>query len=83
MKARVRKWGNSLALRIPKALATETGLGENAEVELSADNGRLIISPRKRPRKRKYTLKELLRGITPENLHGEISFGPPVGKEIW
>lgn len=83
MKTRVQKWGNSLALRIPKALAIETGLGENAEVELSSDNGRLVITAHKRARKRKYTLKELLRGITPENLHGEISFGPPVGKEIW
>ena len=83
MKTRVQKWGNSLALRIPKALATETGLGENAEVELSSDNGRLVITPRKRTRKGKYKLKDLLRGITPENLHGEISFGPPVGREVW
>lgn len=83
MKARVQKWGNSLALRIPKALATETGLGENAEVELSSDNGRLVVTPRKRKRKPKYTIEEMLRGITPENLHGEIDFGPPVGREVW
>jgi antitoxin MazE len=83
MKTRVQKWGNSLALRIPKALATETGLGENAEVELSSDNGRLVVTPRKRKRKPKYTIEEMLRGITPENLHGEIDFGPPVGKEVW
>jgi antitoxin MazE len=83
MTTRVRKWGNSLAIRIPKALATAIGLSENAEVELSSDRGRLVILPLKRTRKRKYSLKELLRGITPENLHGEIDFGPPVGKEIW
>jgi antitoxin MazE len=83
MKARVQKWGNSLAVRIPKALAAEAGLSENAEVELSSDSGRLIVSARKRTRKRKYKLKDLLRGITPENLHGEISFGPPVGGEVW
>jgi antitoxin MazE len=83
MTTRVRKWGNGLAIRIPKALATEIGLSENAEVELSSDRGRLVITPLKRTRKRKYSLKEMLRGITPENLHGEIDFGPPVGKEIW
>jgi antitoxin MazE len=83
MKARVKKWGNSLAVRIPKPLAAEIGLSENAEVELSSDRGRLVVSPLKRTRKRKYSLKEMLRGITPENLHGEIDFGPPVGKEVW
>jgi antitoxin MazE len=83
MKARVRKWGNCLAVRIPKAIATEVGLHQNAEVELSSNRGRLVITPLKRTRKRKYSLKEMLRGITPENLHGEIDFGPPVGKEIW
>jgi antitoxin MazE len=83
MKARVKKWGNSLAVRIPRALAAEIGLSENTEVELSSDRGRLVISPLKRTRKRKYSLKEMLRSITPENLHGEIDFGRPVGKEIW
>lgn len=83
MKARVQKWGNSLALRIPKALASETGLGENAEVELASENGRLVVTPRKRTRKPKYSLQEMLRGITPDNLHGEIDFGPPVGREAW
>jgi antitoxin MazE len=83
MKTRVQKWGNSLALRIPKALAAEAGLGENAEVELSSDNGRLVVTPRKKKRKPKYSVEEMLRGITPENLHGEIDFGPPVGREVW
>jgi antitoxin MazE len=83
MKARVEKWGNRLAIRIPKALATAVGLRENTEVELSPNNGRIVITLPKRIRRRKYKLKELLRGITPENRHGEIDFGPPVGKEVW
>jgi antitoxin MazE len=83
MKARVQKWGNSLAVRIPKALATETGLGENTEVELTSDNGRIVVTPRKRKHKPKYTIEEMLRGITPDTLHGEIDFGPPVGREVW
>jgi antitoxin MazE len=83
MKARVQKWGNSLAVRIPKVLASETGLGENAEVELSAANGRIVLTPRTRKRKPKYTVEEMLRGITLDSLHGEIDFGPPVGREVW
>ena len=80
MKARVQKWGNSLALRIPKALAAETGLAEDAEVELSKVKGKLVVTPVK---KHRYTLDELVSGITDENRHGEVDFGPPVGGEVW
>jgi len=83
MKARVQKWGNGLALRIPKAIAAQIGLRENAEVELSSNRSRLVITVHKQTQTLKFTLKQLLRGITPENRHGLIDFGPPVGKEIW
>jgi antitoxin MazE len=78
MKARVRKWGNSLALRIPRAVAAETGLAEDAEVELSVEAGKLVVTPLARP---KYTLDELVGRITAANRHGEVDFGPPVGGE--
>lgn len=80
MKTRVQKWGNSLALRIPKAFATEAGLSENAPVELTLCEGKLVVQtlPQKAP-----TLGELLRGVTDENLHGEWDTGPAVGKEVW
>jgi len=80
MVTKVRKWGNSLAVRIPKALAREIEAECGCEVNLEVENGRLVITPVKRPR---YTLKELLAGITPENLHGEVDWGPPMGREVW
>ena len=80
MLATVSKWGNSLALRIPKALADEAGLETGSQVELIPEDGQIRIVPSKRPR---YTLEELVAGITPENRHEEWDTGPPVGREIW
>ena len=80
MKTRIQKWGNSLALRIPKSFAEEAGLQENASVELSLVEGRLVVQP---ILSQPLTLKELLRGITDENLPGEWNTGPAVGKEVW
>ena len=80
MKTRVRKWGNSLALRIPKALAVKAGMRENDAVELSLVDGNLVIH---RVAISRPTLDELLRGITADNLHGEWDTGLAVGKEVW
>ena len=80
MKTRVQKWGNSLALRIPKSFAVEAGLREDTPVELSLRGGEIIIQPVARA---PLTLEELLRGVTEENLHGEWQTGPAVGKETW
>ena len=80
MRTRVQKWGNSLALRIPKAFALEVGLEEDGEVDLSVDKGRLVVVPPVTP---SYTLAELLADVRPSNLHAETDWGPPVGKEIW
>jgi len=80
MKTRVQKWGNSLALRIPKAVAAEAGLCEDTPVQLSCRDGKIVIqaAPPAPP-----TLDELLRGVTDENLHGEWRTGPAVGREAW
>ena len=85
MQSQVQKWGNSLALRIPKALAAQTQLDQGTPVEMKVENGALVIKPvESQPkRKRKYKLEELLAQVTPENIHPEIDFGPPVGKEVW
>ena len=80
MKTRVQKWGNSLALRIPRSFAAEVRLAEDSPVELSLENGKLVIQPLAQPQP---TLEELLKGVTAENLHGEWDTGPAVGKEIW
>src|SRR5262249_14180334 len=80
MKTRVQKWGNSLALRIPKSFATEAGICEEAQVELSLVEGKLVVEPVVPER---LTLGELLKGVTDENLHGEWDTGPAVGREAW
>lgn len=79
MKSRVQKWGNSLALRIPKSFAEEAGLQVHSAVELSLVKGRLVVEP---IAPQPLTLEELLQGITDENLPGEWETGPAVGKEV-
>lgn len=78
MNARIQKWGNSLAIRIPKALADETRLTAGADVDLSLVEGKLVISARKR-----YALAELVDGITEANRHAEVDTGEAVGREAW
>jgi antitoxin MazE len=80
MQARIQKWGNSLAVRIPKTLATEAHLAQETVVELSVAKGKLTIAPVK---KRQYKLEELVANITEENLHKDDIWGPAVGREVW
>lgn len=79
MKTRALKWGNSLGVRIPKAFAKEIGIEVGSEVDLSVENGTLILRPRRRP---KYELSNLLRGVTERNRHEEIDTGR-TGRESW
>jgi antitoxin MazE len=80
MKLKVQKWGNSLALRIPKALAIEANIASGSTVEMSLSNGELKIRP---VEDREYSLDELLSGVTAENIHDEVSTGIPKRKESW
>lgn len=80
MRVRVQKWGNSLALRIPRSYAAETALDPGAEVDLTLEDGRLVITP---VAVTPYRLEDLLAGVTPENIHREIDTGPSVGVEAW
>ncbi len=80
MQAKIQKWGNSLAVRIPKILATEAHLGQEEVVDLAVEKGKLIIAPVKR---QKYSLKDLVSKITSENIHREDIWGPAVGREVW
>jgi antitoxin MazE len=80
MKTRVQKWGNSLALRIPKSFATEVGLQTDSSVEVSLVKGKLVIAPIV---KRKLTLRALLAQVTDNNLHREVDTGSAVGSEAW
>lgn len=80
MQSKVQRWGNSLAVRIPKAFAGELGLGEDSPVELSMSHGDLVVSP---IAPRTFTLEQLLAGITDENIHEEVTTGPALGNEAW
>lgn len=80
MKARVQKWGNSLALRIPKSFAVEAGLSEDIPVEVSLVDKKVVVEPISAER---FLLEDLLRGVTKKNIHAEVKTGPAVGREVW
>jgi antitoxin MazE len=79
MRTRVQKWGNSLAVRIPKPFAEGAGLQPSSEVEVSLEKGEVRLSP-VRPR---WKLRTLLAGVTKKNLHAEVDSGQAVGREAW
>ncbi len=78
MTARVQKWGNSLALRLPKALADEFRLVQGSAVELRVVDGKITVEPHRPPQ---YRLADLLKKVSKRNLHAEVKTGRPVGKE--
>ena len=80
MEMRIKKWGNSLALRIPRAYANEVGLAQDTPVEMTLEAGRLVITP---ITDSKLRLNDLLADITPDNIHHEVDTGEPMGNEIW
>ncbi|MGE3076420.1 MAG: AbrB/MazE/SpoVT family DNA-binding domain-containing protein [Dehalococcoidia bacterium] len=79
MKTKVSKWGNSLAVRIPAAMADATHISDGSFVEMEVADGQLTVHavddvP---------TLEELLASVTPGETHGEVDWGPRVGNEVW
>jgi antitoxin MazE len=81
MKSRIQLWGNSLALRIPKPFAEDIGIADGSSVDISLDDGRLIIEPVHAVENDE--LAKMVALITDENRHSEIDWGEPQGKEIW
>ena len=75
----MRKWGNSIGVRIPAGILTELNLSAEKKVDVRAEAGRIIIEPIIDSQE---TLEQLLGQITPNNVHSEIDFGQPVGKEL-
>jgi antitoxin MazE len=80
MRTRIQKWGNSLALRIPKSFASEVSLQRDSVVEVSLMDGTLVIKP---VVESDLTLKQLLSKVTPENIHHEVETGSDFGHEAW
>ena len=80
MQTKIQKWGNSLGLRIPRTFAAEVQVEEGSTVDLSVEDGRLLVRPL---RGRKYAVSDLLKKVTRRNLHGEVPAGGPTGREGW
>ena len=78
MRTKIQKWGNSLAVRIPKPIAQDLGITSESDVEMSVQDGTLVLAPARR----QYSLEELVDGITAANRHDEIDLGPPMGREL-
>jgi antitoxin MazE len=80
MKATVKKWGNSAAVRIPAAVMQATHLDLDDVVDVRAESGRIVIEP---VRQKTYDLDKLLKRITSKNQHDAVDFGTALGKEVW
>lgn len=76
MKVIVKKWGNSASIRIPATVMAASKLAVEQTVDVREEDGRIVIEPI-----HVNELDRLVAGITPDNLHSEVSFGPPIGKE--
>ncbi len=80
MVSKIQKWGNSLALRIPKPFADSIGFDDETEVELHIEDNKLIVT---KSAPSAYVLEDLMSQITSDNIHKEIDFGDPIGHEAW
>ena len=80
---RIRRWGNSMGVRLPRAALAKAKWAEGEALAIKLTAGGLLLSPVKQPRRRrKYTLRELCKGMTPAKSHPEFSWGTPVGDEV-
>jgi antitoxin MazE len=80
MRAVVKKWGNSASVRIPAPVLKAANLCLDEPVDVHEESGRIVIEP---ARRKEYDVAELVKDITRRNLHEEIDFGAPIGKEAW
>lgn len=80
MKAKVRKWGNSAAVRIPASVMQASRMNLDEMVDVREEAGRIVIEP---VRQKTYDLEKLLQGISSKNQHEAVDFGAPMGKEVW
>ncbi len=79
VRAQLVRWGNSQAVRIPKTVLEQAQMQAGDEVRIQVQGGRITLEPLNA----KLTLESLVAGITPENRHRELDWGPPVGNEVW
>lgn len=77
MQINVTKWGNSIAIRLPKSFANQINIDKDSKIELSLEKNKIVI------KKAEYNLNDLMDKITPSNLHKETDTGKITGKEQW
>ena len=75
----IQRWGNSLAVRIPKAFAAQADMTEHAQVQIGIENDAIVI----RPAPPAWKLEDMLARVTASNRHSEVEWGDRVGKESW
>ena len=80
METTVQKWGNSLAVRIPRSVVKDIRLHQGLVVDVRLVAGKIVVKPR---RQQHPTLLQLLRGVTKHNRHAELEWGGSVGQEMW
>ncbi len=80
MITKVQKWGNSLAVRIPRSVAEDTQLTLGEAVNMASHDGQIVITA---VRPKRFKLDELLKGVTARNRHEEVDTGDAVGREVW
>jgi len=80
MNTTIQKWGNSLAVRIPRSVAKDIRLHQGSIVDVVLVAGKIVVKPRRQPH---YALAQLLRGVTKRNRHTELDWGGRVGQEAW
>jgi antitoxin MazE len=78
MKTTAQKWGNSLAIRVPKSVALQVGLKAHDDLDIVVEEGNVVLKPHLR---RVYRLEDLVKRITAKTVHNELDFGGPVGRE--
>ena len=78
MKTTAQKWGNSLAIRVPKSIVQQAGLKVKDALDIEVRKGVVLLRPHLR---RVYKLEDLVKRMTPRNMHKELDFGEPVGRE--
>jgi antitoxin MazE len=80
MEAKIKKWGNSLGVRIPKSFTIQAGITDGSSIEINMEGDKITIVPLQ---KDEYKLDELLSMVSEENVHYEIETSGPIGNEVW
>ena len=82
MNTTIQKWGNSVAVRLPKEVLEKSTLHEGSRVLVQEEKGRIVITqvPKKQ---KKIHITELVRAINSTNIHKEVSWGKRQGNEVW